>query len=250
MGPCRLGFCRSMILTLNNKEDIMEEDTKIEEVKKVGKSTKTVAHDNFDAQDQARVPANKDHFDNIMGHGKEKVEPSQKIDPMSQSSLMEEVRNLSNKTDRVTKVEPTQLVAQADEVINQIESIKKKLATPNLEIKPNTQTLLQNKLSHIDENLRVALSKAGVEYTPAPHAENKLVNPIDRFLGFLTHGQEQLKSLSGEVELMHLNNKEITPANMLRIQMKVGYVQQEIEFFTAVLNKALESTKTIMNVQV
>jgi hypothetical protein len=49
---------------------------------------------------------------------------------------------------------------------------------------------------------------------------------------------------------MHLNNKEITPANMLRIQMKVSYMQQEIEFFTAVLNKALESTKTIMNVQV
>jgi hypothetical protein len=37
---------------------------------------------------------------------------------------------------------------------------------------------------------------------------------------------------------------------MLRIQLKVGYITQEVEFFTAVLNKALESTKTIMNVQV
>lgn len=227
------------------------EENKVEEVKKIGKSTKTIEHDAFDAQDQARVPANKDHFDNLMGHEKpNKIEPSQKIDPLSQSSLMEEVRNLNQRADRVTKVEPTQLVAQADEVINQIESVKKKLSAPNLEIKPATQTLLQNKLAHIDENLRVALSKAGVEYTPAAQADSKLVNPIDRFLGFLTHGQEQLKTLSREVEIMHLNNKEITPANMLRIQMKVGYVQQEIEFFTAVLNKALESTKTIMNVQV
>ena len=43
---------------------------------------------------------------------------------------------------------------------------------------------------------------------------------------------------------------QITPANMLAIQMKMGYVQQQIELFTSLLNKALESTKTIMNVQV
>jgi hypothetical protein len=228
----------------------MEEEHKIEEVQKVGKSTKTVEHDDFDAQDQARVPANKDHFDTLMGPQK-KIEPTQKIEPVSQSSLMEEVRNLNNKAQNITKVDPTQLVAQADELFGQIENAKRKLATPSLEIKPATQTLLQNKLSHVSDHLQAALSKAGVEYTPAAdHLDNKLVNPIDRFLGFLTHGQEQLKSLSHEVETMHLNNKEISPANMLRIQMKVGYAQQEIEFFTAVLNKALESTKTIFNVQV
>jgi hypothetical protein len=49
---------------------------------------------------------------------------------------------------------------------------------------------------------------------------------------------------------MHLNGKEISPANMLRIQMKVGYIQQEVEFFTAVLNQALQATKTVFNVQV
>jgi hypothetical protein len=37
---------------------------------------------------------------------------------------------------------------------------------------------------------------------------------------------------------------------MLAMQVKVGFVQQEMEFFTGMLNKALESTKTLMNVQV
>jgi hypothetical protein len=46
------------------------------------------------------------------------------------------------------------------------------------------------------------------------------------------------------------NGKQFTAADMLAMQIKVGYVQQEIEFFTSLLNKALESTKTIMNVQV
>lgn len=228
---------------------------KIDEIKKVGKAFKSAAgEDVADIQPLERLPPNKEHFDNLMDKpvdsATHKVPDAESIEPVSKSSLMDEVRNLNQRVDRFSTVNPKELVAQANEVINHIESIKQKLATPNLEIKPGTQTLLQNKLLHIDDNLRVALSKAGVEYTPPTHADSKLVNPMERFLGFLTNGQEQLKTLSHEVDLMHLNRKEITPANMLRIQIKVGYIQQEIEFFTAVLNKALESTKTIMNVQV
>lgn len=230
---------------------------KIEEVKKVkGTDNPVTPEDLQEAQEQTRLPPDKERFDSLMTQQTDQGKKSttavaeDRVEPVTKSSLMDEVRNLNQKVDGFTKIPPTQLVAQANEVINHIESIKQKLSTPNLEIKPGTQTLLQNKLVHIDENLRVALSKAGVEYSPPAQAESKLVNPIERFLGFLTNGQEQLKTISNEVELMHLNRKEITPANMLRIQIKVGYIQQEIEFFAAVLNKALESTKTIMNVQV
>lgn len=230
---------------------------KIDEIRKVKGTDKPVTPEDLqDTQEQTRVPPDKERFDSLMtqqtdqGKGSTTTTAVDKLEPVTKSSLMDEVRNLNHKVDGFTKIKPTQLVAQANEVINHIESIKEKLATPNLEIKPGTQTLLQNKLVHIDENLRVALSKAGVEYNPPVQSESKLVNPMERFLGFLTNGQEQLKTLSHEVELMHLNRKEITPANMLRIQIKVGYIQQEIEFFAAVLNKALESTKTIMNVQV
>jgi hypothetical protein len=228
----------------------MVED-KIEKISKITKGVVKPITELVDQEPQTRVPPNKDRFDQLMGPEKtDKVPTDEKIEPVTKSSLMDEVRNLNQRVDRFSKITPKNLVAQADEVIHHIDSIKHKLATPNLEIHPATQTLLQNKLSHIDENLRIALSRAGVEYAPAQATEGKLVNPIERFLGFLSHGQEQLKSLSHEVELMHLNKKEISPANMLRIQMKVGYIQQEIEFFTAVLNKALESTKTIMNIQV
>lgn len=227
---------------------------KIDKIEKVKNSAKTVDGGMDEVQNLDRLPPNKDHFDTLVNHSQEqkstRTAVSDQIEPVSKSSLMDEVRNLNIRVDRFSKVTPKDLVAQADEVVKQIDTIKSKLATPDLELKPATQTLLQNKLSHIDENLRVALSKAGLEYNPSTHLENKTVNPIDRFLGFLTNGQTQLASLGNEVNQMHLNNKEISPANMLRIQMKVGYITQEIEFFTAVLNKALESTKTIMNVQV
>jgi DNA-directed RNA polymerase subunit F len=228
---------------------------KIDEVSKITKGSKSAAaQDVADSQPLERLPPNKEHFDNLMDTRHAETATSkatpESIEPITKSSIMDEVRNLNQRVDRFSTINPKELVTQADEVINHIESIKQKLAASNVEIKPGTQTLLHNKLLHIDENLRVALSKAGVEYTPPVHTESKLVNPMDRFLGFLTHGQEQLKTLSHEVDLMHLNRKEISPANMLRIQIKVGYIQQEIEFFSAVLNKALESTKTIMNVQV
>jgi len=228
---------------------------KIEKVDKVRDASRTADGGIDQVENIDRLPPNKDHFNSLVNTPQEhsrspKTTVSDAVEPVTKSSLMDEVRNLNQRVDRFAKVQPKDLVAQADEVINQIETIKTKLKTPNLELQPTTQTLLQNKLSHIDENLRVALNKAGLEYHPSTHLDNKTVNPIERFFGFLTNGQSQLASLSNEVNQMHLNNKEITPANMLRIQMKVGYITQEVEFFTAVLNKALESTKTIMNVQV
>lgn len=228
---------------------------KIEKIEKVRDSARTADGGIDEVQDLERLPPNKDHFNSLVNTPQEhsrstKTTVADAVEPVTKSSLMDEVRNLNQRVDRFSKVQPKDLVAQADEVVKQIETIKTKLKTPSLELQPTTQTVLQNKLAHIDENLRVALNKAGLEYHPTPHLDNKTVNPIERFLGFLTHGQSQLASLSNEVNQMHLNNKEISPANMLRIQMKVGYITQEIEFFTAVLNKALESTKTIMNVQV
>lgn len=233
----------------------MTTEDKIEKIEKVTDAARTADGGIDEVRDIDRLPPNKDHFDSLVNNntGEQKSTRnivSEKVEPVTKSSLMDEVRNLNLKVDRFSKVNPKVLVAQADEVVKQIETIKNKLKTPDLELKPTTQTLLQNKLSHIDENLRVALSKAGVEYNPNTHLENKTVNPIERFLGFLTNGQQQLASLGNEINQMHLNDKEISPANMLRIQMKVGYITQEVEFFTAVLNKALESTKTIMNVQV
>ena len=227
---------------------------KIDKIDKIKNASKLADGGVDQIQNIDRLPPNKDHFDSLVGNANEqkpaKTAVSAEIEQAPKSSLLDEVRSLNQRVDGFTKINPKELVAQADKVVKQIESIKTKLVTPELDLKPSTQTLLQNKLSHIDENLRVALSKAGLEYNPNSHLENKAVNPIERFLGFLTNGQQQLASLGNEVTQMHLNGQEITPANMLRIQMKVGYISQEIEFFSAVLNKALDSTKTIMNVQV
>lgn len=218
---------------------------KIEEVSKVTRN-KSVGTPGEEVVE--RVAPNKESFDNLM---KQDITHSPQ-DEAQKTSFIDQVRDLQKKVSEIQTASPDTLVQKAQTVIAQIEEVKGKLAQPNVEIKGSVQTLLQNKLSHIDESLKVALNRAGTEYSAPVTATSGTTstNPIERFLGFLTHGQFQLQKLSEEINQMHLSKTEITPANMLAIQIKVGYVQQEIEFFTALLNKALESTKTIMNVQV
>jgi hypothetical protein len=118
------------------------------------------------------------------------------------------------------------------------------------EIKSSQRNLLNKHLTHIDDGVKIALSKAGIEHIPPPSLPTKdAANPLKRFAEFLTHSQHQLQNLDETVAQMNSRNS-ITPVDMIAIQVKMGYIQQQIELFTNLLNKALESTRTIMNVQV
>lgn len=167
----------------------------------------------------------------------------------SGSSLMDEVSQLNKGPSNISNASPDSIKAQTKSAITQIDGIKTQLAQSQGEIKPSYQTLLRNRLTHIDDNLKIALNKAGVEHKAPPVGATENKNPISRFIGFLSNSQEQLGSLNAAVDAMSKSGT-ITPANMLAIQMKMNQVQQQIELFTNLLNKALESTKTIMNVQV
>ncbi|MCE2982864.1 MAG: hypothetical protein LW832_04775 [Parachlamydia sp.] len=182
----------------------------------------------------------------------EDVEEVASVGNKSPSSLLEEVKKLNTQVSKIAKLTPEELKNQSQSVIAQIEEVKTQLRTTTSEIKPSYQTLLRNRLTHIDDNLKIALSKAGVEYTPPPAqaAQINSANPIERFIGFLSTSQYQLEHLGQIIDHLNLTKAQLTPANMLALQIKVSYVQQQMELFTSLLNKALESTKTIMNVQV
>ncbi|MBA2727052.1 MAG: hypothetical protein H0U49_02630 [Parachlamydiaceae bacterium] len=225
-------------------------EDKVEKIEKLSSTEKTSAPFEVDSEEN-RIAPNKEQFETLMGQ--KPIEPETTAGRKVEStkvSLVDQVADLSRRAGQVGRSPPELLVAQAQEVITKIDELKEKLSTPNLEIKGSVQNLLTNKLSHIDESLKVALSKAGVEYDVAPSVSRQSSNPIERFLGFLQDSQSRLNTLSSDVSTMAATKGEFTPALMLSMQVKVGFVQQELEFFTALLNKALESTKTIMNVQV
>lgn len=232
----------------------MADVEKIEKIKKISKSTKA-SQQVQQPEELQRVSPNKERFDNLMQVEKPQLQVvEKKVDPSStkRNSLFDEVTAMSSKSQ--PRVTPTELIAQTEKAINKMEDIKTKLQTPGLELKDSAQPLLQNKLTHIDDNIRIALNKSGLEHTeavkPTTLEPPPTQNPIMRFLGFMTDGQYQLKRLALQVENWHLNGVDINPAAMLSVQIKVNYITQELEFFSSLLNKALESTKTIMNVQI
>lgn len=203
-----------------------------------------------------RGTGNKEKFDSLMEGGPQNggvalAEERAKAMP----TPMETARDLS-KGGFAEMVNYDKLAAQANEASKKIEEIKKVLSSPDAKIKHTSHQLLENKLSHIHDSLRIALSRTGIEVPSAEATEvsaasgkGKRVNPIERFIGFLTDGQNQLENLSGEIKTMG-NTKQLSPLDVLAVQVKVNQITQELELFTNVLNKGLESVKTLMNVQV
>ncbi|MFA6914790.1 MAG: hypothetical protein WC222_00190 [Parachlamydiales bacterium] len=230
----------------------MAEYEKIEKIGRVDEKRKVDGDAYIDEAD--RIPPNKEHFDALITAENSKSQRVTEVNEqqMKKVTLMEEIREVGGRVDWMRKKSPDELAVQTRDVIAQVDEIKKKLKTADLKIDPSVQSLMESKLSHIDEKLRVAIEKTGGQYTTfeTREARASLRNPIEKFLGYLENGESQLQHIAKEVSSMGANNQSITPANMLLIQIKVGFVQQELEFFTSLLNKSLESTKTLMNVQV
>lgn len=213
---------------------------KIDKIRQVGKKVEPHA---------IQKEPNKDYFESLMNQ--RKVEADRTVQQTAEVPNRTEntVFDLSQKTERTTLSSPRELAARTDDVVAQIETLKHKLETPDLEIKNSVQTVLRQKLNRIDDTLKVALDRAGLDYQP-PERTTSLAKPMERFIGLLTNSQRQLETIGEDVRAIALSNRELSPANMLLLQVKVSYIQQEIELFTSMLNKALESTKTVMNVQV
>jgi len=120
----------------------------------------------------------------------------------------------------------------------------------NLIVDASAVSALSANVEHIDRALQDALHlTTNVEVgsaIPAPTTKP----PLERFLNFLTESDRRLSGIISEVQGLQLEKQRLTPATLLAMQVKIGFIQQELEFFTTTLNKALESTKTIMNVQI
>lgn len=232
------------------------EDFKIERVDKVDKVNKSVEafkrYVNNETPDG--IPADRSYFESLMRQEKtHEAAQTQAVNTAAHEnstrvSLLDEARRAAGVTDP-SKPSTVDLLAQTQIAVDRIESIKADLAAPELQIKNSVQRLLKNKLGDINDNLKVAFAKAGLEYVP-PEQRGLRTNPLVNFLDMLSSGQTNLERLSGHVEALAAHEDQIRPMDLLAVQIKVSHVQSQLEFFSNLLNKSLESTKTLMNVQV
>lgn len=232
----------------------MSDADKVAKVNKVGKAIKSFQHI-LEHPQASGEPANKEYFDRLMGQDESKKVQTEEQNVAERRydkkhpSLMEEVADVNRKIDRLSEYTADDLVSQAKDAVTQIDELRTQLAQPELQIRGSVQHLLKTKLSDINDNLKLAFAKAGLDYAP-PDQKRAGANPVRRFLDLLSHGQSQLETLGGHVAGLSARKEEVSPADLLALQLKVSHIQQELEFFTNLLNKSLEAVKTLLNTQV
>jgi len=226
---------------------------KIEKISKVGEKLKELQVDRTGQLDTAVM---KERFEALMRDDVKKPhETDQLAKDAHKASPMEEAGKIGGQTNPTSRATADDIVQQSNSTVERIEGVKQTIASSELTLKPSVEGLLSKKLHHIDSNIKVALQKAGAKEADLKAAGNDeqlvdgVMNPVHRFLGLLTDGQNKLENLSTIVGSVG-PGEQLSPSSMLAIQIKVARVQHEIELFTSLLNKALEGTKTIMNVQV
>ena len=184
--------------------------------------------------------------------------PEALVKETTKPSLMEVATKVTQQTTQVTPT-PKSLAGQSSDLRRQIQRPRAVLIAEmeqNPTVVQNIGVYAQNEVAqatghmeHIDRGLRdISAMTSSVEVGSSIPSGEK--SPAVRFLSFLTESDKKLGNFVDEINSLKLGEKRLSPETLFAIQIKLGFVQTELEFFTATLNKALESTKTLMNIQI
>jgi hypothetical protein len=170
----------------------------------------------------------------------------------AKESLMELAKKTTQEVPKVAPT-PSDLSTQAARLHQRLQTVEAGLTRiQNVEVQLPDATVkkLSTHIEHIDQGLRdVTKLTKGVE-VGAIQAIGKDKPPLVRFLSYLTESDKKLNTFFDELGGLKIGEQKLTPDVLMAIQIKMGFISQELDFFTSMLNKALESTKTVMNVQI
>ena len=140
------------------------------------------------------------------------------------------------------------LLAQVGTAQTTLGDLNNELNTPKLKLKQSQRWLLKQKLSNSNAHLRSANEKLGNPQA-APFEEPKDGSAVLKFMSYLTDGQNQLNQAHQKLSELSSSGKTLNPTDLLLIQIKLSKAQQEMEYSSVVLSKAVDDMKTLMNVQ-
>ncbi|NGX46073.1 MAG: hypothetical protein K940chlam2_01255 [Chlamydiae bacterium] len=139
------------------------------------------------------------------------------------------------------------MMAQAKTAHMGLGELSQQLQTPKLKLKQSSKYILKNKLAAAGAHIRSASQKMGAQTldqkVPAGMA------PLGRFIGMITHGQNQLQEAQEQLSGLKDKGQNLAPADMLQIQIKLNTAQQDIEYSSILLSKSVDDIKMMMNIQ-
>jgi hypothetical protein len=155
------------------------------------------------------------------------------------------------------KVAPLQkdMLAQASDIRSRIDrprailrEIEQLPADQKIKDRVLSSPELSKSIGHVERSLQEAVQlTTGVEVGSVAKVDKP---PLKKFLTYLTESDKRLTTIMNEIQALDMQKQKLTPERLLAIQVKMGFVQQQLEFFTTALSKSLDSIKTLMNVQI
>lgn len=139
------------------------------------------------------------------------------------------------------------LLAQTVNAQNALGGLKTQLDYPNLKVNEAHRRLLDGKLSDSNAMFRSAAAKMGAPISPDTAGAAK--NPVEKFLNMVTDGQSQMLAAKKQLQDLKDKGEQLNPGDMLLIQLKLNKAQQLLEFSSVVLSKAVDSFKSLMQIQ-
>lgn len=127
--------------------------------------------------------------------------------------------------------------------------IQNQLSYPDLKLKGSQKFLVKNKLSDVNDNLRAANAKLGTPGADGPAMTSGASGPLARFLDYVADGMNQMESAKRQIAALKSKGTNMNPGDYLMIQIKMNKAQQELDFTTVLLSKAVDDFKTMMNIQ-
>ena len=140
------------------------------------------------------------------------------------------------------------IMSQVNLAQSTMTDLQSQMNYPNLKLKPSQKYIIKNKLTDANSNLRMANAKLGIPSSDAP-TSSKASGPLGRFLDYVSDGMNQLESAKMQLSTMKEKGHNLSPGDFLMIQIKMNKAQQELDFTSVLLSKAVEDFKMMMNVQ-
>lgn len=139
------------------------------------------------------------------------------------------------------------LMAQVSTAHGTLGDISNQLSYPNLKLKPSAKYVLKNKLTDANENILTANARLGTPAAETPPVT--ITGPIGKFLGYVTSGMTQLEGAKQQIQALKDKGENMSPGDLLLVQIKMNKAQQLLDFSSVLLSKAVEDFKMLMQVQ-
>ena len=141
------------------------------------------------------------------------------------------------------------LRAQTESASSVLGDIQTGLNTKNLKLKSPQRYLLNTKLGESNKNIRMAGEAAGAKMTEPPSTLGRK-NPVSKFIDMVNDSQINLEQTQNQLKQLSTDGgKNLNPGKLLLIQVKLSKAQQQLDYSSVVLSKAVEGLKTLFNIQ-